>query len=463
VPLSYFDIASIRDDTDSRLSHAARVVPVVLVPGIGGSTLQTSGPVGTRTMVWNPSLTSSDPAGGFAADPEILGRLSTPLIPWEAEVDRAALDEAIARGLAPDSPVHDAPLSLIHRLHAYYVRHFGAVLYDDYGPLVTRLAFAVRDLPGNTALRVYCAGYDWRQSNATSAAGLQDVVGEAMHECGGEAPILIAHSMGGLVARHYCRHNGGGALIRALFLLGSPTLGAVEPYVFLKKGITTTGLRFAATGASHVFDLEHSRGIARRFPGIYELAANPIYCQSVNPHFARFDSTMTGYAPSGPLARTGQELADASDYQRFYDDIFTGMNDVYSERAMASANMTNAINFHTGLMDGGRAYIPENTHAVYGTGIDTVTSIQINNLAARGSPAHHAGGNYNEFLVEIVEEETPDGDSSVPEASAHPDRSLLIRGFVGEMPIAGVHHRAMGASVSVFNYIKAKIHDLLAE
>jgi pimeloyl-ACP methyl ester carboxylesterase len=69
------------------------------------------------------------------------------------------------------------------------------------------------------------APYDWRKgANADSAARIERAVNEAMERTGQPAVILLAHSLGGIVARDYIVQKGGEKVV-ALIAVGTPWLG----------------------------------------------------------------------------------------------------------------------------------------------------------------------------------------------------------------------------------------------
>jgi pimeloyl-ACP methyl ester carboxylesterase len=86
--------------------------------------------------------------------------------------------------------------------------------------------------------------YDWRQDNVVTAGRLADLI-DRIREERGEPDLqvdLIAHSMGGLVARYYLRYGrtdvlddnefpvsyAGAQSVRRVILLGTPNLGSVS-------------------------------------------------------------------------------------------------------------------------------------------------------------------------------------------------------------------------------------------
>lgn len=199
-----------------------RTLPIVVVPGFMGTRL--SDPV-TKKLVWNPtgfpmSVVTDTTPGPFACDYERLQQVSSPLVPddfypYEDEADRKRVE---------------------------HIRHYTHMVTPYYGKLSEMLAkedYVLADAKAKklgVKPRVYCCGYDWRQDNAKSAMRLAEVVDEALRETGEEKVILVAHSMGGLVARYYCRALGGESKVFAIHSVGSPMLGAPSAYTQLKHG-----------------------------------------------------------------------------------------------------------------------------------------------------------------------------------------------------------------------------------
>jgi pimeloyl-ACP methyl ester carboxylesterase len=122
---------------------------------------------------------------------------------------------------------------------------------DFYRPIIdtlTRHGGYVRSTVGTPAKpgerRLYVFAYDWRQDNVKSAQALHALI-EAIRRDYGEPKLhvdLVAHSMGGLIARYYLRFGtrdvldgtpqlvtmNGAARVRKLVLLGTPNLGSVS-------------------------------------------------------------------------------------------------------------------------------------------------------------------------------------------------------------------------------------------
>ncbi len=311
------------DDT-MRLHVPHRHMPIVVVPGLMGSRL--SDPKSGK-LAWNPKGIP------FGAGPRAFkvdyGRLSqsNPLVADEKNgfKDRARRNEV------------------------KHIRHYNNIIGEFYGDLAKALAemhggsfeeFGVKP-------RVYCCGYDWRQDNARSALRLAEVVEEALADTREDRVIIVAHSMGGLVARYYCHALGGESRVHALVLIGSPTLGAPTAYVQLKAGMhgsypreigeaidsgdpakivpqvghvftnLVRGLSAVNTrgdvmelfdvvyialclGAGRWLSRDETRYFARQLASMYQLMPNKAYCHT-NNHWVLFDPLATGHPPTGTM------------------------------------------------------------------------------------------------------------------------------------------------------------------
>ncbi|MDP2932923.1 MAG: hypothetical protein Q8N81_02220 [bacterium] len=78
--------------------------------------------------------------------------------------------------------------------------------------------------------------YDWKQSNVVSAQDLQMKIGKAKIACQCDKVDLVAHSMGGIVARQYIESNNYQNDIDQLIFLGTPHLGSPEAYLGWEGG-----------------------------------------------------------------------------------------------------------------------------------------------------------------------------------------------------------------------------------
>ncbi len=312
-----------------RLHAPFRYLPIIIVPGIMGTRLTDPN---TNALVWNPvGKPIGDSPGAFASDNKRLAQISAELIPDEThKFDDAAQNDAVKS-----------------------IKHYFNLIPDFYGRMARDLAALSTEEVGDYQIRpkVYCCGYDWRQDNARSALRLAEVVEEALAETRERKVIIIAHSMGGLVTRYYCRALGGESKVHQVFLIGSPTLGSPAAYMQLKNGLTglyvkdikddfmtgdalgatteliqSSGRLFAAVGAAvtgmgagssiksffgdiyavmclgegRFLSRKETTYFARQIPSLYQLMPGVLYCRD-HKNWLVFDPLATGYVPTGKM------------------------------------------------------------------------------------------------------------------------------------------------------------------
>ena len=175
---------------------------VVVIPGILGSRLVRR--TGNRArVIWDLSIRNL---------PRLLRAAATGALVLDMDDDTIEADGLFSYQLLPG--------------------FFGV---DDYASLVGVLRGAVG------ADQVVTLPYDWRRSNRIAAESLAVVVGEGLRklrEAGAKDPKawLVAHSMGGLVARYYCEHLGGAADTRGIISIATPHRGSVAAADALVNG-----------------------------------------------------------------------------------------------------------------------------------------------------------------------------------------------------------------------------------
>lgn len=253
--------------------------PVVFVHGILGSRLRD---VETETELWLGSffelVTTDHDRLALEFDPDTL----------EVRPDRL---EAYA--IADDVAGQDFYGNILATL-----RDYGRYVRTDIGTPVE---------PGVN--RYYEFYYDWRQDNVVSAARLADFVDQIRRDYGDPdlKVDIVAHSMGGLVARYYVRYGRvdtlddndfpvnlyGGERVRRLILLGTPNLGAVNSLNAFLDGYRT-GLR--------VVDSE----TFATMPSFYQLLPHPLNDWIVTADGRRLD----------------RDLFDVAIWRRFQWSIF---------------------------------------------------------------------------------------------------------------------------------------------
>ncbi|BFM10681.1 hypothetical protein R50072_08340 [Simiduia litorea] len=341
------------------------VMPIIIVPGILGTRLVNS----SGRSIWDPDEEASLN--------NIRGLFSLIDLSKSAEPNPRAAP-AVERLLRGRGVVNAGHL----------------VWGMGYSNLVTRLTSGALAETCGEPVKIYCAGYDWRQSNIVSARRLVRVMEQALAETRARRVILVAHSMGGVVARIACRFSTiGGApavdRVQKLILLGSPVHGATKAYRILRQSFDAADDFNALTTEDAIFsDIDlpsptepgHSEffsGIAssalarlvRRMPSVYELLPTNAFCRA-NPSWASFDRARAG-------------IPDASDAHRLYTNRFTGING-----SAAFLGVRNALDTRLGT------YIPRQSVLLYSSQVDTEVNVRITrngSLERAGSAAANRG------------------------------------------------------------------------
>lgn len=118
--------------------------------------------------------------------------------------------------------------------------------------------------------------YDWRKSNKDSADNLKDKIAEILKETGAQKVDIVAHSMGGLVAKKYIADNGA-SYINQLVFIGTPHLGAPNAFKALMYG-DDMGIRFGFS----ILNPSIVKTITQNMPGVFELLPSQKYVDGDN-------------------------------------------------------------------------------------------------------------------------------------------------------------------------------------
>jgi hypothetical protein len=206
---------------------------IVLLPGITGSVLEKEG-----KELWCPSFWSM--LRGLTTLGKSLQQMSL-------EGDDPDVDD-LGDGIRATTLIPDAVLVP------------GLVKIDGYTKIseMIKCRFHVKEGTLDREVNLYPPAnyfelpYDWRRDNRVAARSLKNLIDLRLPQwrayAGSEAKvILLAHSMGGIVARHYLEVMRGSEFCKALITLGTPYRGALKALDYLANGCRKYFIDMSAT------------------------------------------------------------------------------------------------------------------------------------------------------------------------------------------------------------------------
>ncbi len=221
--------------------------PLILIPGIGGSELKT-----TQDTVW---LAPDGHGGTF-----------THVYPKDEKVWVNNLQAGLPGNddyfdvlrMSDDGQTSQANLALT------------GDLFDGYSDAINFF------ISNGYALNkdFFLFPYDWRKDIALTAPLLDQKISEIKTQTGTQKVDIIAHSMGGLVARNYIADPSRASKVRKLFTLGAPYLGAVEFLKALKYGIC---LKYPIGSFCPTLNPSEVRDVLQNTVSGFELAPSQAY------------------------------------------------------------------------------------------------------------------------------------------------------------------------------------------
>lgn len=130
---------------------------------------------------------------------------------------------------------------------------------DAYGSF---LEFLVENLGYRRGKNLLEFAYDFRMDNRVSAKALRDTIKDWRRVIGDVPIVIIAHSMGGLVARYYVECLGGKEHVGHLITMGTPHFGTPKSILSLLYGASPLPRGLMA---------EKSRRVLLTYPSMYQL------------------------------------------------------------------------------------------------------------------------------------------------------------------------------------------------
>ncbi len=127
--------------------------------------------------------------------------------------------------------------------------------------------------------KTFIFAYDWRKSNAETSIALKDYVGCVRKFYPDRRIDIIAHSMGGLVARRYVLDNPDDHQVEKVITIGTPWLGAPKAIHALETGVFIAPA-FGADmwdWAANMVMARTLRNVMKTFPGPLQLLPSDYY------------------------------------------------------------------------------------------------------------------------------------------------------------------------------------------
>jgi len=200
--------------------------PVVVVPGIMGSRVEKADgsdriwdPDRTPFMLWLMSQ-SPDTLSRHYDHRVTPGRTMREIyVPNRLYSGRRDLDE--------DDDADELAIGLSRN-----ERNWGSASWEYYGPGCVAMQ---RQIAAEGGV-IWCFGYDWRRDNRDSGLALKNFINDVVRPTSPIKPIIVTHSMGGLVTRAACAMHGMEDMVSAVIHTMMPTYGAAEAYGSQKHG-----------------------------------------------------------------------------------------------------------------------------------------------------------------------------------------------------------------------------------
>ena len=122
---------------------------------------------------------------------------------------------------------------------------------------------------------LFVSPYDWRKSNVDSAGKLKDKINKILADTGADKVDIVAHSMGGLVAKKYIADNGANKVGQLIFI-GTPQLGAPKAFKVIMEG-DDMGIDIKDASPFRFLTPSRVKYIVQNMPGVFELLPSKKY------------------------------------------------------------------------------------------------------------------------------------------------------------------------------------------
>ena len=269
-------------------------VPVLIIPGILGSTL-VDATEGRDKLLWPGTVMLGGDIEPLRLPPSGKGNLGLDI-----------RTTGIVGYAEPIAAVEALGRSSLARLAPTWLRDWipatvRALSY--YGGLIA--AFQAADYILDEDLFTF--PYDWRRDLLETSDLLTAKVEAILAQTGANAVDVVAHSMGGLIARAYVNTTGD-PRIRKLIMMGTPSHGSPDAFVALHSELGQG--RF-------LLEDKNAQELSSNWPSVFQLLPTPEYFQIYGHIFVdRFgeshEGAITGASGEAAWHRTFLENPDSS-------------------------------------------------------------------------------------------------------------------------------------------------------
>jgi pimeloyl-ACP methyl ester carboxylesterase len=236
-----------------------RVTPLIFIPGVAGSNLYDLGNVYTDdgANLWighwftDHRLLTLDPS----KPQEIIGA---------TDVLRSEFID-LPGPINTSKVVYEPLLNRLTQVEGYREYQINEILSRR-----TEAGCDLTQASQNPNLFVFA--YDWRKDNAENAEKLRDYIGCIKRFYPASKVDILAHSMGGLIARRYILDNLTSHNVGKLITMGTPWLGAPKIINTLHTGQFVEGF-----GHSIIVQDQTVKDLLEFFPGAHQLLPSPDY------------------------------------------------------------------------------------------------------------------------------------------------------------------------------------------
>ena len=271
---------------------------------------------------------------------------------------------------------------------------------------------------------VYECPYDWRQSiDDIAEIYLKPTIDKALKETGQDKVILIAHSMGGLVAREYIQSSGYENDVDSLIMLGTPNEGSTNIVSMAYYGIPDNGT--------------------------YKLVLTENFNLMMNIAFKNASTEQVKSFVKNKMVGAYQLLPDYNDYLYYKAGYFTTNFDYGRNEYLSALNTSPAIAQRYENYSKGNDDNKVNTLLIYTNSKDTERAIKT--TSDRKSLVLNDEYNQTGFIGSIFDKGDSycvstfvNGDSTVPSFSAKGETNGIYKYWEVKEVKGGSHSKMMG-------------------